>query len=71
MKIYVVRGEALAATHEVNPEKPVSPTIVALHNRTVAHVAQGLGLALGPASRDDEQMLVNSSVMNTGLQKHV
>jgi len=71
MQIYVVRGEALPATHEVNPEKPVSPTIVALHNRTVAHVAQGLGLALTPAARDDEQILVNSSVMNTGLQKHV
>jgi hypothetical protein len=71
MKVYVVRGEALAPTHEVNPDKPVSPTIVALHNRTIDHVTRGLGLALAPASRDDEQILVNSGVMNTGLRKHV
>jgi len=71
MKIFVVRGEALAATHEVNPEKPVSETIVSLHNRTVEHVSRGLGLALRSVDRDDEQLLLNSSVMNVGLQKHV
>ena len=71
VKVYVVRGEALAATHEVNPEKPVSDTIVALHNRTVEHVTRGLGLALTPATRDDEVVLLNASVMNVGLHKHV
>src|SRR5438067_386605 len=71
VKLYVVRGEALAATHEVNPEKPVSETIVALHNRTVEHVTRGLGLTLNPATRDDELVLLNASVMNTGLHKHV
>lgn len=71
MKIYIVRGEALAATHEVNPEKPVTPAIVALHNRTVTRVTDGLGLQLEPVSRDAEQVLVNSSVMNTGLRNHV
>jgi len=71
VKLYVVRGEALAATHEVNPQKPVSETIVALHNRTVEHVTRGLGLTLTPATRDDELVLLNASVMNTGLHKHV
>ena len=71
MKVYAVRGEALAATHEVNPEKPVSDTIVALHNRTVEHVTRGLGLTLTPATRDDELVLLNASVMNAGLHKHV
>jgi hypothetical protein len=71
VKIYVVRGEALAPTHEVNPEKPVSPTIIALHNRTVEHVTRGLGLPLAPATRDDELVLLNSTVMNAGLHKHV
>ena len=71
VKLYVVRGEALAATHEVNPQKPVSETIVALHNRTVEHVTRGLGLTLSPATRDDELVLLNASVMNTGLHKHV
>ena len=36
---YILKGEALAITHEVNPDKPVSDTIVAHHNRTVAEVS--------------------------------
>lgn len=71
LRLFVVRGEALAATHEVNKAKPVTPTIVALHNRTVETVARELGLPLEPATRDDEQVLVNSDVMNVGLTKHV
>jgi len=71
LKVYAVRGEALAATHEVNPEKPVSETIVTLHNRTVEHVTRGLGLPLTPATRDDELVLLNASAMNVGLHKHV
>ena len=71
MRIFIIRGEALAAAHEVNPGKPVSATIVELHNRTVTKVVEGLDLALTEASRDDAQLLVNSTVMNTGLQKHV
>ena len=70
-RVYVVRGEALAPTHQVNRAKPVSPTIVALHNRTVENVTRELGLALDEATHDDEQMLLNASVMNVGLHKHV
>jgi hypothetical protein len=70
-RVYIVRGEALAPTHEVNKAKPVSPTIVALHNRTVENVTRELGLPLEPASRDDEQVLLNAMVMNVGLHKHV
>ena len=70
-RVYVVRGEGLAPTHEVNKAKPVSPTIVALHNRTVENVTRELGLALEPADRDDEQVLLNATVMNVGLHKHV
>ena len=70
-RIFIIKGEALAAAHEVNPGKPVSGTIVELHNRTVQKVIEGLDLELASASRDDEQVLVNSTVMNTGLQKHV
>jgi hypothetical protein len=71
VKVFVVRGEALAATHEVNPQKPVSDTIVSLHNRTVEHVTRGLGHSLTQATRDDELVLLNASVMNAGLHKHV
>ena len=49
----------------------LSPSIIALHNRTVSTVTQALNLDLIPATRDDEQLLANSTVMNTGLQKHV
>src|SRR5207244_9780420 len=70
-RTYIVRGEALAPTHEVNKAKPVSPTIVALHNRTVETVARELGLALHEATRDDEQVLLNAGVMNVALNQHV
>jgi len=70
-RVYVLRGEALAATHEVNPAKPVSPAIVALHNRTVENVVHGLDLALSPTGRDDEMLLLDSGVMNTALSRHV
>lgn len=70
-RVYILRGEALAATHEVNPLKPVSEAIVALHNRTVENVISGLSMTLTPASRDDEQLLLDSGVMNIGLSNHV
>lgn len=70
-RVFILRGEALAATHEVNAAKPVTPAIVALHNRTVERVALTLDLALTPATADDERLLARSTVMNTGLEKHV
>ncbi len=70
-RVYILRGEALQATHEVNPAKPVSAAIVALHNRTVENVISGMNLTRTPASRDDEQLLLESGVMNVGLYNHV
>ena len=69
-RVFIVRGEALPATHEVNAGT-LSPSIIAMHNRTVSTVTQSLSLDLLPATRDDEQLLTNSTVMNTGLQNHV
>ena len=71
IRVYVLRGEALAAAHEVNTAKPVTPTIVSLHNRTVEKVTKGLGMRLRDVSRDDEMLLVSSNVMNVGLSRHV
>lgn len=68
---FVLRGEALAPTHEVNPEKPVSETIVAHHNRTVEEVARTLGLTLTDATDSDGLTLLDSAVMNTALRKYV
>jgi len=69
-RVFILRGEALPATHELNAGT-LSPSIIALHNRTVSTVAHALDLELLPATRDDEQLLVNSTVMNAGLTKHV
>jgi len=68
---FILRGEALAPTHDVNPEKPVSDTIVALHNRTVDVVTRAMGLTVAEVTSDDEFLLLESSVMNHALRKHV
>ena len=70
-RVYILRGEALSATHEVNPAKPVTETIINLHNRTVENVTKGLDIELVPANRDDEQLLLDSMLMNTALFDHV
>lgn len=67
----VLRGEALAATHEVNPEKPISERIGDLHNRTVLQVCAALGLTVAPATPEDGFALLDSIVMNHALRKHV
>ena len=68
---YVLRGDALAATHEVNPAKPVSETIAALHDRTVAEAVRRVGATLMSATDSDELILLDSSVMNHALRQYV
>lgn len=68
---FILRGDALAITHEVNPEKRVSETIVALHDRTVAEVARALGIALVDPTDEDERTLLESCAMNHALRRHV
>jgi hypothetical protein len=69
--VFVLRGAALATTHEVNPAKPVSSVIAELHDRTVATVAQAFGLALLDPDDEDERTLLQSCVMNVALRKHL
>jgi hypothetical protein len=69
--VFIVRGEALAATHEVNEAKPVAPEIVTLHDRTVAAVAASLGAVLDVPDAAAEARLLESDVMNHGLRKEV
>ena len=68
---YILRGDTLAATHEVNPAKPLSETIVALHDRTVEQVARAAGATLAEPTNADELVLLDSGVMNHALRKHV
>jgi hypothetical protein len=69
--VFILRGEALATTHEVNPEKTVSETIVAHHNHTVAQVITAMGLTLSDPNDVDELQLLDSAVMNHALRQHV
>lgn len=69
--VYVLRGEALAVAHEVNPAKPVSATIAEYHERTLRQVAAAGGRALHEANDDDGLILLDSCVLNHALRKHV
>lgn len=68
---YILRGNALAVTHEMNPAKPISDMITALHDRTVEAVAQSMGATLAEPTNADELVLLDSGVMNHALRKHV
>jgi hypothetical protein len=70
-RVYVVRGSALAITHEMNPAKPVSDMIASLHDRTVDEVTRVIGIALVEPDDADERELLGSLVMNHALRKHV
>ena len=69
--VFVLRGSALAATHEVNPAHPVSDAIAALHDRTVAAVTASLGMQLRPTDDADEFEILDAAVMNHALRHHV
>jgi hypothetical protein len=66
---FVLKGEALAATHEVNWREPVTKAVIDLHDRTVARVVAGLGLTLRELSEDEIIEVGASGLMNTGLRK--
>jgi hypothetical protein len=68
---FILRGDALAIAHEVNPAKPVSETIAALHDRTVEEAVRVLGATLAEPTDEDELALLDSIVMNHALRKHV
>ncbi|HEX8172820.1 MAG TPA: hypothetical protein VF824_19955 [Thermoanaerobaculia bacterium] len=68
---FIVRGAALSITHEVNPAKPVSADIAAMHDRTVERVVPAAAATLREPSDEDERTLLDSSVMNHALRQHV
>jgi hypothetical protein len=70
-RTFILRGNALAITHEVNPAKPVSESIATMHDRTVEQVTRALGLTLTDPTDDDELVLLGTEVMNHALRKHV
>jgi hypothetical protein len=68
---YILRGDALAATHEVNPEKPVSEAISGMHDRTVEQVVRAFGATLAAPDDQDELLLLDTCVMNHALRRFV
>ncbi len=70
-EVFILRGCALAITHEVNPETPISDTILDLHDRTVRRVADAFGVTLADPTDEDERTMLGSRVMNHALRKHV
>jgi hypothetical protein len=71
LKTYILRGDALAATHEVNQAKPVTATIRTLHERTVRNVVEARGWNLRAIEPGETEELLESDLMNVGLTKHV
>lgn len=45
-RVFVLKGQALRAAHEVNPLEPLSPQIGRMHDATMASAAAGLGMTL-------------------------
>lgn len=68
---FILRGSALAITHELNPATPMSATIAALHDRTVDEVARAIDATLEEPAGSDELALLDSGAMNHSLRQHV
>ncbi|HUO85519.1 MAG TPA: hypothetical protein VM534_10440 [Thermoanaerobaculia bacterium] len=68
LRLYAVRGSALKATHEVNPNEPISDTIMALHDRALEAVTRAAGLFLIEPDEGDQSLVAESWLPNTGLR---
>lgn len=64
--IFILRGAALPATHQVNPNALLSETIQDLHDRTVARVAAALGRELLDPSEAEGKGIADSALLNVG-----
>jgi hypothetical protein len=52
-RVFVLKGDALRAAHEVNPSEPLSPEIERLHDRTLEAAAKGLGVRLASCAEGE------------------
>lgn len=69
--VYAVRGQALAATHEVNDAQRISEEVAGLYDRTLERVSKGTGFRLLPVERRDQELLLESSAPNAGLRRRM
>lgn len=66
LEVFALRGRSLAATHEVNAAKPVTPEIESMHDRTVEAAAAALGRRLVDVADVPEDLL---RLCNAGLTR--
>jgi hypothetical protein len=69
--IYAVAGKALAATHEVNRDEPLSPAIAEAHEKTIESVVSASGGVIRVATAAEIESLLEAEVMNHGLSEYV
>ncbi|MDX1582576.1 MAG: hypothetical protein R3338_03165 [Thermoanaerobaculia bacterium] len=62
--IYVLRGDALPAMHQVNPNAVLSETIQKLHEKTARRVAESLGRELLDPSEAEGKGIADSTLLN-------
>jgi hypothetical protein len=55
----------------MNPAKPLSQTIIELHDRTISEAARMTGATLADVTGSDELVLLDSTVMNHALRQYV
>lgn len=70
-EIFLLDGDALAATHEVNPDEPVSESIARMHDRTVATVVGAIGGVREPVSPSEIDRLITLELANSALSRHL
>jgi hypothetical protein len=69
--VYILRGSALATTHEVNPNKPVVEEIEQFHDRTVRAVAEAFGGRLVTVTAAEVERMQDAELMNHALSQWV
>lgn len=69
--IFVLRGAALPAMHQVNPDAVLSETIQDLHERTVGRVAASLGRELLDPSEAEGKGIADSTLLNLSAGKFI
>lgn len=70
-EIFILRGAALPATHQVNPKAVLSKTIQDLHEKTVARVAASLGRELLDPSEAEGKGIADSTLLNIGASDFI
>jgi hypothetical protein len=70
-RVFVLRREALAATHQVDPDAMFTDVVQSHYERTVQRVVDHLGLALDEASGEEGDEILESWLLNVGAGEFI